>query len=596
MESKKTIRPIIERDAEYIRELLDTSTSASEMSEANDSTDENEEDIIEVDFVVDEDNEFQEVKFPGRQRMSSGSVLYGKDSQTKWDITSKPRRENLCLTPLVPSAEGNGKNAESAIDCWRTFFTDRILYIIVCSTNKEIESKRGEFARERDCELTDILEIKAFFGLLYLMGYFRGSKLNTEDLWNSDGTGIELFGVTMSRNRFHFLMRNLRFDDRGTLMVRKSVDKLASIREVFELFTEECRRNFSVSQFVSVGEILVRFNGKCGFRQYIPSKPGKSGIKIFALVDTKTFYTLNLEVYVGKQPEGPFLQDCSSYGVVKRLCRPIFGSGRNVTGDTWFSSFKLAKDLLNERVTYVGALTKSNREIPACFVDIKNREPDTSKFAFHDGCMTLVSYVPKRGKNILLLSTMHNTANLEMLPGERKKPVIFSFYNETKNGVDGVNKLCSNYSVSKNTNRWPMAVFYCLLNIGAINAHVLYKKNKGPIKRRVFIKTLSLELVSGLLKRRSELKALPRELRPKKEKFLTNMTKRIEGCESMKRRIGESEASSGTPRKKRCFLCETKNIITKHVCSTCGNYICSQHVKYVCKSCTESRNYDRAED
>lgn len=39
----------------------------------------------------------------------------------------------------------------------------------------------------------------------------------------------------------------------------------------------------------------------------MPQKSNKYGIKIFAIVDGKTWYTLNLEVCIGKKPEGPFL-------------------------------------------------------------------------------------------------------------------------------------------------------------------------------------------------------------------------------------------------------------------------------------------------
>jgi hypothetical protein len=56
---------------------------------------------------------------------------------------------------------------------------------------------------------------------------------------------------------------------------------------------------------VVLDELAVR--GRCGFKQYIPSKPAKYGIKMFALVDAKT-YKFNLETYVGTQPEGPYKQ------------------------------------------------------------------------------------------------------------------------------------------------------------------------------------------------------------------------------------------------------------------------------------------------
>jgi hypothetical protein len=38
----------------------------------------------------------------------------------------------------------------------------------------------------------------------------------------------------------------------------------------------------------------------------MPSRSSKYGIKVFALVDASMFYTGNIEICVGTQPEGPY--------------------------------------------------------------------------------------------------------------------------------------------------------------------------------------------------------------------------------------------------------------------------------------------------
>jgi hypothetical protein len=69
------------------------------------------------------------------------------------------------------------------------------------------------------------------------------------------------------------------------------VDKLAPIRQFFELFVTKCNSHYSVGELVTIYEKLEKFRGNCSFRQYIASKPGKYGIKIYALVDSRIFYT-----------------------------------------------------------------------------------------------------------------------------------------------------------------------------------------------------------------------------------------------------------------------------------------------------------------
>ena len=91
--------------------------------------------------------------------------------------------------------------------------------------------------------------------------------------------------------------------------------------------------------------------------------------------------------------------------------------------------------------------------------------------------MTILSYVPKRYKNVLLISSLHNDATIDVDTGDRKKPDIITFYNLTKGGVDTVNKLCSSYNVARNTRHWPLVVFFLMLNIAGINSYIIHSTN-----------------------------------------------------------------------------------------------------------------------
>ncbi|KAJ8970129.1 hypothetical protein NQ314_001376 [Rhamnusium bicolor] len=78
----------------------------------------------------------------------------------------------------------------------------------------------------------------------------------------------------------------------------------------------------------------------------------------------------------------------------------------------------------------------------------------------------------------------------------RCKPEIITFYNRTKGGVDVVDELISQYTVSRTSCRWPLTVFYCLLNISGINSHIIYSANtEVKLERRFFLKILALELM-----------------------------------------------------------------------------------------------------
>lgn len=57
------------------------------------------------------------------------------------------------------------------------------------------------------------------------------------------------------------------------------------------------------------------------------SKPAKYGIKIWAVVDMKTSYVYNLQVYIGKV--GNKRQTDQGNRIVKELIESIFGTGRS---------------------------------------------------------------------------------------------------------------------------------------------------------------------------------------------------------------------------------------------------------------------------
>lgn len=62
----------------------------------------------------------------------------------------------------------------------------------------------------------------------------------------------------------------------------------------------------------------------------MPNKSNKDGIKIFVLVDLKMFYTQNLKVYVGQQPERSFQVNTDPASIVQRLVQHLAGKGRNL--------------------------------------------------------------------------------------------------------------------------------------------------------------------------------------------------------------------------------------------------------------------------
>lgn len=140
---------------------------------------------------------------------------------------------------------------------------------------------------------------------------------------------------------------------------------------------------------------------------------------MFAMVDAKIMYVQNMEVYVGTQPKGRYSVPNDACNIVLRLVSPISGTGRNVTCDNWFTSFPLITRLLSEHnLTYVGTVRKNKRELPSEFVNTKSR-PDLSSIFGYQETTTILSYVPRKGRNVIIASSMHHDGTIDPDTGDK---------------------------------------------------------------------------------------------------------------------------------------------------------------------------------
>ncbi|XP_022913435.1 piggyBac transposable element-derived protein 4-like [Onthophagus taurus] len=510
---------------------------------------------------------------------TSDAFYVCKDGVTKWNKKLAPKHERVPenLLKHLPSPRTATKNLISEIDIWSYFFNEGMLKVIVDCTNQHISGTKSHFSRERDAEDTNIHEIKALLGLIYMAGVLKANRLNARELFSTQGCGIEIFRLTMSINRFLFLMRNVRFDNKETREQRKEIDKLAPIRQIFDNFVVNCQSAYSPFHCVTIDEKLEGFRGRCSFKQYIPSKPNKYGIKIFALVDAKCYFTTNLEVYVGKQPDGPYAVDNSASAVVQRLCEPINESGRNVTTDNWFTSIQLLEALKEKKLTLLGTIRKNRKGLPKEFTQPpKSRAVMSTLFGFRDNA-TLVSYKPKKNKNVLLISSGHHDDGIDE---NTQKPNMILDYNNTKGGVDTVDKLCASYNCARITRRWPMVVFYALLNIAGINSIVIHKFNNPTVTqpRRTFLRNLSMALIDGHLRQRAQLHCLPRQM--------SSRIREITGYEEPLQGAAATPSDENIPKRGRCAYCDRrKNRPTKYSCTTCQKFMCLEHCTIVCEEC-----------
>lgn len=476
---------------------------------------------------------------------------------------------------------GDNPNPE---DVWNLLFSAEIINEIIFHTNKKISELRKNYKDSSHPTLrdTDIVEMRGFLGLLIYTSAFKSGEESLESLYATDGTGRDVFRCTMPKRRFEFLLISLRFDNAETRIQRKALDLAAPISNVFQRLIENFQRHYNIGANATVDEMLIAYRGRCSFRMYMPRKPAKYGIKVQCLTDARNNYLYNAYIYTGRGSDGQTLSmqekqlSIPTQSVI-RLCKGLENSHRNITADNWFSSIQLVQELQKRGLTYVGTLKKNKAELPPQFLPHKTREVNSSLYGFHEN-ITLLSHVPKKSRAVLVISSMHHTAS-KQLPGE--KPEIIEYYNMTKSGVDTLDKKTAGYSSSRRTNRWPVAVFFQLLDISAVNAFIMHQsyKNAKQLERLDFLKELAKSLTTPQMERRLQNKKMPRELKSTLERILkkSNTTTEMEPAEEV------------LETRRLCHICPTKlKRKTQYLCCVCKKPICLKCSRKICLVCYQT--------
>ena len=378
--------------------------------------------------------------------------------------------------------------------------------------------------------------------------------------------------AAFSRQRFLQIKCVLRFDDPAR---RNREDSLAPVREMFTQFSDKLRNFYEPSADLTVDEQLLEYHGRVQFRQYIASKPGKFGIKIFWLCCAESFYVLTGVVYIGCGTVRPG-EGVTAKALTLHLMQPFIGTGRNLTGDNWFTSLELVNELRNGNTSYIGTVRHNSRGLPPIAKQTANRVKKDTKVYYNDDATVLISFWDKGNRPVLLFDTFHRNVDI---PAVGEKPSTVLQYNKTKSGVDIADKRVRGLSCKRKCRRWPYAIFSNVVDIACNNASIIFAAQHPEIRRQeahyLFNKNAGYQLLKEQLNRRAN----KRNLKENSKIALRQM-----GIAIGNPRL--APAAVNLQRQTRCALCP-RNVDrkTKLACSICRKPICQEHRSTRCCDC-----------
>lgn len=428
-------------------------------------------------------------------------------------------------------------------DFFRLFLNDDLLAEISKETNRYGSCKHEIFTH------TNPDELMTFIGLCLYMGNVRLPTLR--HYWSTKRMYANMCPSIMPRDRFETLLGSLHFCNNEEL---DKSDRLFKIRSVLDNFNNVACTSIVPERNIAIDESIVPFRGRLAFKQYIPNKKHKFGVKLFK-VCVKGGYTYKAEIYSGK------LNDKTgtvSETVVMRLMDGLLDSGRRLFCDNWYSSMALTRKLLDRKTDFVGTFRKNRQGFPPGVTKKKLARGEMAAMQSKDG-ITVIQWYDKRP--VFCTSTCHGAAR-----DEKGVPELVKDYNTSMLFVDTSDQMAAYYPFIRRTSKWYLRVFFHLiLHTSLVNAWVLYCKKIQKIPLLQFKEDVIEYLLDG--DDRRVIKNSKRRILEKVISESGRVQKNCSGCyKKLSNSLGRDIAKNKVTRvNTRCSSCE------KYVCLSCFN-------------------------
>lgn len=181
-------------------------------------------------------------------------------------------------------------NVNQVEDSFLLLFDNEIIGLLVEETNRyatqfftRFPEKRGEYYY-KEWEGCNTALMKAYLGILVHMGLSQFPRLVYH--WKSSAHfSCSFCPNVMKRNKFFIMHKFFHITDNSRA---NNDDRLFKIRPLLELLVTKFQSFYVLNKELSIDERIVKYTGRLSFRQYIPNKPVKLGIKMFVLADSRT--------------------------------------------------------------------------------------------------------------------------------------------------------------------------------------------------------------------------------------------------------------------------------------------------------------------
>lgn len=434
--------------------------------------------------------------------VSAPGVSSGQEKNTSAKKTKKKRylTDDTCswkkttpvYTKLPPEGSSAATNAEtlsvslaekSPLECFEELFTNDIMEYIVKETVRYAGTKNNAgFTLSPD-------ELKVFIGILLFSGYHQVPS--ERHYWCEDeDLGVNVIKKCMSRNRYIQIKRYLHFADNAQVDME---DKGFKVRPLIKMINAEFKKYDIFEKTLAVDEMIVKYYGHSGLKQFIRGKPIRFGYKFWALCGTSG-YCYNFDLYTGKAIANNEREDLT---LGSRVVLDMLDCVSNPASYwIYFDNLFTSRDLLIylRKLGYRATGTLRENRLQKCPIkdskSLGKEDRGTFDFRFDtNGEILVVKWNDNKcvtaATNFDYIEPLFQASRWDRKARAKRaipQPQLLKNYNSWMGGVDQHDWFVGKYATKIRAKKWYWPLFTRILDMAVVNAWIVYRQvNKTNI-------------------------------------------------------------------------------------------------------------------
>ena len=339
---------------------------------------------------------------------------------------------------------------------------------------------------------TNATEIRVYIGLLIVMSVIDlpNSKMYWAQQWLFK---FPSFAAIFTRHRFDKLNQYFHINEttHNPAKGQPNHDPLCHVRPFHDLVLANCLAAYKPHRDNTIDEAMIAYKGRLSFKQYLPAKPTKFGIKVWERADAHNGYVSEFQVYTGKvvQADGTRVTEIGLGGrVVHDLTRQLIGKHYHIYTDNYFTGIPLYEDLLKDGIYACGTIRANRKQWPATLHPKLLKKQGEAKVLQRE---QLVATSWHDNRQVNFLSTNSNPTEQTHIERRQKNgdvkivdaPIAVANYQAYMAGVDRADQLRTQYSCSRKAKKYWKYLFAFLLDICIVNAFLLFRMSPNHVRK-----------------------------------------------------------------------------------------------------------------